>query len=85
MDGENNGKPYEQMDDLEEQKPLFLVQHPVRDWGIPYKPPLGPLGTPPIGSWTGETPVEIVFVGTPGSHLRTETVEDLVKTTDFPT
>ena len=27
MDGENNGKPYEQMDDLG-GKPLFLVQHP---------------------------------------------------------
>ena len=26
MDGENNGKPYEQMDDL--GVPLFLVQHP---------------------------------------------------------
>ena len=27
MDGENNGKPYEQMDDLG-GFPLFLVQHP---------------------------------------------------------
>ena len=27
MDGENNGKPYEQMDDLG-GPPLFLVQHP---------------------------------------------------------
>ena len=27
MDGENNGKPYEQMDDLG-VFPLFLVQHP---------------------------------------------------------
>ena len=29
MDGENNGKPYEQMDDLG-VFPLFLVQHPYR-------------------------------------------------------
>ena len=28
MDGENNGKPYEQMDDLGGFTPLFLVQHP---------------------------------------------------------
>ncbi len=28
MDGENNGKPYEQMDDLG-VFPLFLVQHPA--------------------------------------------------------
>ena len=28
MDGENNGKPYEQMDDLGGYIPLFLVQHP---------------------------------------------------------
>ncbi len=30
MDGENNGKPYEQMDNLGGGvfKPLFLVQHP---------------------------------------------------------
>ena len=28
MDGENNGKPYEQMDDLGGKNPLFLVQHP---------------------------------------------------------
>ncbi len=29
MDGENNGNPYEQMDDLRGPKPpLFLVQHP---------------------------------------------------------
>ena len=27
MEGENNGKPYEQMDDLE-VSPLFSVQHP---------------------------------------------------------
>ena len=31
MDGENNGKPYEQMDDLGGQIPLFLVQHPYPD------------------------------------------------------
>ncbi len=31
MDGENNGKPYEQMDDLGDF-PIFLVQHPVGDW-----------------------------------------------------
>ena len=29
MDGENNGKPYEQMDDLGGYIPLFLVQHPT--------------------------------------------------------
>ena len=29
MDGENNGKPYEQMDDLG-GFPIFLVQHPFR-------------------------------------------------------
>ncbi len=29
MDGENKGKPYEQMDDLWGFPPLFLVQHPV--------------------------------------------------------
>ena len=28
MDGENNGKPYEQMDDFGGNLPLFLVQHP---------------------------------------------------------
>ena len=28
MDGENHGKPYEQMDDLGVLTPLFLVQHP---------------------------------------------------------
>ena len=28
MDGENNGKPYEQMDDLGGFSPIFLVQHP---------------------------------------------------------
>ena len=28
MDGEINGKPYEQMDDLGGKHPLFLVQHP---------------------------------------------------------
>ena len=28
MDGENNGKAYEQMDDLGGFTPLFLVQHP---------------------------------------------------------
>ena len=28
MDGENNGKPYEQMDDLGGKNPYFLVQHP---------------------------------------------------------
>ena len=28
MDGENNAKPYEQMDDLGGKPPLFLVQHP---------------------------------------------------------
>ena len=28
MDGENNGKPYEQMDDLGGKPPLFLGQHP---------------------------------------------------------
>ena len=28
MDGENQGKPYEQIDDLGVQTPLFLVQHP---------------------------------------------------------
>ncbi len=30
MDGENNGKPYEQMDDLGGFPPLFLVQHPSK-------------------------------------------------------
>ena len=30
MDGENNGKPYEQMDDLG-VFPLFLGWHPYRD------------------------------------------------------
>ena len=29
MDGENNGKPYEQMDDLGGFTPLFLVQTPI--------------------------------------------------------
>ena len=28
MDGENNGKPYEQIDDLGGKKPLFLGWHP---------------------------------------------------------
>ena len=28
MDGENNGKPYEQMDDLGGKNPLFLEGHP---------------------------------------------------------
>ena len=28
MDGEHNGKPYEQMDDLGGKIPLFLVPHP---------------------------------------------------------
>ena len=28
MDGENNGKPYEQMDDLGGKPPLFLEGHP---------------------------------------------------------
>ena len=31
MDGKNNGKPYEQMDDLGGKTPLFLVQHPFED------------------------------------------------------
>ena len=30
MDGENHGKPYEQMDDLGVLYPLFLVKHPIR-------------------------------------------------------
>ncbi len=32
MDGENNGNPYEQMDDLGGKIPLFLVQHPYTTW-----------------------------------------------------
>ena len=32
MDGENKGKPYEQMDDLGVLPPLFLVQHPNLDF-----------------------------------------------------
>ena len=33
MDGENNGKPYEQMDDL--GVPLFLETPIWKDWSIP--------------------------------------------------
>ena len=34
MDGEKNGKPYEQMDDLGGVVPLFLVQHPYLSFGF---------------------------------------------------
>ena len=34
MDGENNGTPYEQMDDLGGFTPLFLGWHPYVEMGI---------------------------------------------------
>ena len=49
MDGENNGKPYEQMDDLGGKTSLFLVQHPhlifIRNTGNP------PVALQPRASW----------------------------------
>ena len=39
MDGENNGKPYEQMDDLGGNVPLFLEGHPYHsDVFLPTEP-----------------------------------------------
>ena len=61
MDGENHGKPYDQMDDLGGFNPLFSVQHPVVSMigvilgsdGSSFKPSNTGLDSSPCDQWHG--------------------------------
>ncbi len=49
MDGKNNGKPYEQMDDLGGKTPLFVEGHPS---SVPSTPEKGETTEPKITTST---------------------------------
>ena len=56
MDGENNGKPYEQMDDLG-GFPIFLVQHPYVTYPHAWNPYNRYINPPTIGLMTIPSPM----------------------------